>query len=243
MNNPRYLIYLSALFMIVTALVYSIYFFYVLDYEISKEVDDWAHLGSYFGGVVGPALSFISLIMLIKTLELQNAANSDLRTEAKSNENSRKIESFETTFFHLISIQREHFENLRIKQKKTSSTGTASVVTLEESIEAIRDKGGDDKAVKKYLEDSDENEDVYNSIRVFYNLVNLVMNKISDKNGFSPKDRYEYLLILVNFTKFSNLRLVLIGIQFLSYPSATSLRENKELTELFSGVGLNIDKY
>ncbi len=37
--------------------------------------EDWAHLGSFFGGVLGPAFTFMSVLLLVETLEETRKSN------------------------------------------------------------------------------------------------------------------------------------------------------------------------
>lgn len=39
-------------------------------YPISNKTDDWSNFGSYLGGVTGPLLSFISIILVLRTISL-----------------------------------------------------------------------------------------------------------------------------------------------------------------------------
>ncbi|HBM3076874.1 TPA: hypothetical protein LVL65_002237 [Klebsiella oxytoca] len=39
------------------------------NYPLSEKTDDWSNFGSYLGGVTGPILSFISIILVLKTLQ------------------------------------------------------------------------------------------------------------------------------------------------------------------------------
>jgi uncharacterized membrane protein len=58
------------------------YYFYVGSGKIiSANGSDWSAFGSYYGGVVGPILSFISIILLVYTINQQSEANVHTRAE------------------------------------------------------------------------------------------------------------------------------------------------------------------
>lgn len=55
-------------------------FFYThvgLGYQLSKNATDWASFGEYFGGVAGPLLAFISILLLVYTVSLQSEQLAD----------------------------------------------------------------------------------------------------------------------------------------------------------------------
>ncbi|MFQ2624533.1 hypothetical protein ACK3YV_17115, partial [Aeromonas caviae] len=45
---------------------------------LSDEKDVWGQFGDYFGGTLNPILSFMSVLLLIKSVRLQLVANSSL---------------------------------------------------------------------------------------------------------------------------------------------------------------------
>ena len=58
------------------------YYFYVgFDKSISSSGSDWSEFGSYFGGVVGPILSFISIVLLVYTINQQSETNEHTSAE------------------------------------------------------------------------------------------------------------------------------------------------------------------
>ena len=93
--------------------IYLGYFYFKLGYRISSDTAVWGALGDYFGGVLNPILSFISIILLISSLTLQREANTDLRKEIKRNEKNEKFRSFETQFFNMINSQKPHLDGGR----------------------------------------------------------------------------------------------------------------------------------
>ncbi|ELK8497326.1 hypothetical protein RV040_000793 [Vibrio alginolyticus] len=56
---------------LITALVYFLFFGVIERYSLSNDTSAWGTFGSYFGGVLGPVLSFLAFVILAKTLESQ----------------------------------------------------------------------------------------------------------------------------------------------------------------------------
>lgn len=64
--KPSLLLLMSLITIIVTS-VFWLSVFHSL--PLSNKTDDWSNFGSYIGGVAGPALSFISILLVIETIK------------------------------------------------------------------------------------------------------------------------------------------------------------------------------
>ncbi|MEM8013592.1 hypothetical protein Q4R53_15135 [Morganella morganii] len=242
----RYLIAAIILMLIVIA-SYIIQFFFNLGYGISDKASDWVDFSDYVGGLISPLLSFISLILLIQSLNLQNEANKELREEVKLNQRNERLRSFEIYFFGLIDSQRTSFSNFKITFPKClggkSLTGVCAVQELEDLIQRFRDKSWKEYYIMKCIDRIDKDEKIFNTIRIFYNIVKMISEKLSDENGFDIEVRKSQFLTLINFTEFSQLRLVMISMQFMEWKSARYLKCNKEFIDILHSVGVETDLY
>ena len=52
----------------------------------SKDPQDWAHFGDYFGGTAGPPLAFLTVVLLVVTLALQIKQLEDSREQLKASQ-------------------------------------------------------------------------------------------------------------------------------------------------------------
>ncbi len=226
---------------------YIAQFYFLLDYSFSEDTAVWGQLGDYVGGLLNPILSFIALVLLIKSLSLQNEANEGLRSELKRNEKSEKLRSFEALFFGMINSQKELFDALKVEfgQHDTEFTKCSieAVMEIEDEIERIRDTNGSNEDVRKFLEKIDSKEKIFGLTRSFYIIVKMISDKLSDSHGFDYEDRRSHILTLVNFTDFSLLRLIMISLQFMEYHSTEYLRENKDFNEVLKEVGIDYNLY
>lgn len=50
------------------------FYWYSLDRKLSGAAADWGAFGSYIGGVIGPAVSFVALVAVLRTIILQRDA-------------------------------------------------------------------------------------------------------------------------------------------------------------------------
>ncbi|OCH12635.1 hypothetical protein [Aliivibrio fischeri] len=233
--------------MVVVVASYVYQFYFNLGYEISEQPSDWVDFGDFFNGLVSPLLSFVSLVLLIQSLNLQNQANKELRGEVQLNHKNEQLRSFETYFFGLIEAQRASFSNFELKFKKEEGVqtlgGVCAIRALEDLIEVFRERDAQDHEIEEMLENLDQDEHIYNTIRVFYNIVKMITERLSDANQFDESIRINQFQTLISFTEFSQLRLVMICMQFMDYPSTNYLKNNNEFMTVLTELGGGADHY
>ncbi|MDG9669319.1 hypothetical protein ONV78_16385 [Hahella sp. CR1] len=237
----------AAILIIAVFLSYFLHFYVSLGYEVSNDSAIWGQLGDYSGGILNPLLSFVSIVLLIRSLNLQNEANLSLRTEIENSEKTERLRSFESLFFNLINSQKNLFDTFSITtlsgEAKTQIDGVKAVMKIEDEIEKIRENDGKDEEVKKYIEALDENDQIFGLARAFYVTVLMVSEKLSESEGFSLGDRRDHFMTLINFTDFAQLRLVMICVQFLDYESCKYIRLSSEFEKVIEDVGLSYELY
>lgn len=227
--------------MIIVIVSYVVQFSVNLGYGISEKTSDWVNFSDYVGGLITPLLSFISLLLLIQSLNLQNNTNNELRAEVKLNQQNEKMRSFETYFFGLIDSQRGSFSNFKLTfpvyfgGRKLS--GVSAIQELEDLIETFRSRKWRVSYITKSINRIDNDEHIFNTIRIFFNIVKMITERLSNDNGFNTDERKTQFLTLINFTEFSQLRLVMICMQFMDWESSSYLKNNKEFMSVLETVG------
>ncbi|HCG6497643.1 hypothetical protein CGH86_07185 [Vibrio parahaemolyticus] len=239
MKNDFY-IYAASICILV---VLGFYAYQFHDYVLSKDVDDWNQFGGYVGGVLGPTFSFLSFVMLIKSLNLQNESNASLREESRLNIKNEKLRSFETHFFNLLGAQRESFEYFKLTINGKIYSGVEAVRELESAIQDLRAINATDEDITNFIKNCDADEKLFNTQRTFFIVTKTINQKLSDENGFSAEERKAHLETMINFTEFSLLRVVLISMQFLSYRASKLLNENDEFVSVLEELKLPINAY
>jgi hypothetical protein len=160
---------------------------------------------------------------------------------------AERIRAFEALFFGMISSQKEIFGSFRVNfiedGKDVERIGVDAVIKMEDDIEGMREESGSDETIKAYLKDIDSRERIFGVIRSFYIIVKIISEKLSDSNGFSAVERRFHYMALINFTDFSQIRLVAMGVQFLDYHSVDYLKNNGEFTLVFEELGLGYGLY
>jgi hypothetical protein len=236
---------------IIIVVIFGSYFlnFYVsIEYGLSNDPAIWAQLGDYAGGMLAPCLSFVTIIILIKSLALQNEANTSLKEELKKSEQMEKLKSFEVLFFNMIESQKRLFESFNIEFSSPTGgnfelSGVNAVIAIEDEIAAMRDIGSNEQDICLYLENIDKKDQIFGLSRAFYIMVLSVSDKLSVSNGFSIDDRRAHFQTLVNFTDFAQLRLILICVQFTNYESAKYIRFSNEFKDVIEELKLGFELY
>jgi hypothetical protein len=242
----RYVISAGLLVIIVFA-SYIINFYFHLNYVVSTDSAVWGALGDYVGGILNPTLSFITIVLLIKSLTLQNAANISLTNELKNSEKTEKTRSFESLFFNMLNSQKELFIIFKYKEDRVGThlcfVGVEAVIEIEDQIEQIRYKSLVDQDITKFLEGVDLKDQLFGLTRSFYVMVKMITDKLSEENGFNEEDRKAHFSTLINFTDFSLIRLIMISVQFMDYHSTNYLKEHKEFKDVIEELGLSYNLY
>lgn len=234
------------------AIIITVFVFYIgkfgldLGYGLSDDSAVWGQFGDYMGGSLNPILSFISIVLLLKSLRLQNQSNLDLREELNDNKKAEKLRAFGTLFFNMVASQKRLLDSFTINVSVNDlplSPGVNSIIFIEDEIHRLRNEDASDQVIIEFLDRIDVNECIYGILRGFYITVKIVSEKLSDANDFKIEDRGEYLVTLINFTDFSQLRLIAIAVQFFDCPPSTYLRTHLELKLVLEEVGLSFSMY
>ncbi len=242
----RYVI-LAAALIFAAVLCYFGYFFLFLGYKLSTAPQEWALFGDYLGGVLNPLLSFVSLVLLIKSLNLQNKANKSLRRELETTKKTERFRSFESHFFNMLSSQKLHFDSFKIVFLNGDETeefrSVEAVLELEEQVERLISMHEPFTSVSSFLDDADSHDQIYGCVRMFYIMVKMISDKLSDENGFNSDDRKSHYLTLINFTDFALLRLILMAVQFMESSPSRYIKSHKEFLSILSELELSCELY
>lgn len=106
-----------ACFIICAALVLAPISLYIFKFGIGlwNDTSKWAELGSFFGGVLGPMLSFFSVILLLATVYLTDQSLNKSKESLEQQVLSSTKQDFDSIFFNqlkmlLSHIRSAHFE-------------------------------------------------------------------------------------------------------------------------------------
>ncbi|MFL9955623.1 hypothetical protein PQR65_19750 [Paraburkholderia nemoris] len=222
-------------------------FVIVLGYGAATDGASWENFGSYFGGVAGPVLTFISLLFIIKSFRLQNEANESLKNQLKDNEKSEKLKSFSVLFFNMIESQKNLLEKFKlvfpVNGASVVKRGADAIMSVENDIAGLRKIGASDASIKQYMQNIDGSDQIFGILRAFYISVKMVLEKLSNEEGFSREQREDYLNTLLNFTDFAQLRLVIMGMQFIECVASDYLSGKGEFISVLDDMGIQLPLY
>ena len=116
MNNKSHKFLLTIIAMIAFAIVVSVFGFYFYKFPdaLSNSKADLGTLGDFVGGILNPLLSFLALIILLRTFSMQREELVIQREELKDTKEILKTQSqtqikqqFESTFFALLNVHNQ----------------------------------------------------------------------------------------------------------------------------------------
>lgn len=95
-------------FLVVVVLSVFVLYFSVFNDGLSKRPDSWSAFGSYLGGVLGPIVSLVTLLAILRTIGLQLE-----QTEHFVNEgNQQRIAVYKSSQLQLLDQQINMFERM-----------------------------------------------------------------------------------------------------------------------------------
>ncbi|WP_018984108.1 hypothetical protein [Salinimonas chungwhensis] len=125
-------------------LVYLLNFY---GFKLSDSPADWGAFGSYFGGVVGPILAFLSLLLVIATLRVQHTSLQAARVQMEANK-----EEFEAN--NRSNARADFLRRFELEEKNLQSLALDTVKALLVDIRLQENEEQD--AEKEYFKLLDE---------------------------------------------------------------------------------------
>lgn len=195
----KFFLYLLVFSFLLIFFILGLYFYKFHD-SLSDTHNDWAIFGSFFGGVIGPIVTFISIIILILTIYIQNKDSS--------------FKHQQDTFFKLL-------EFFMLALSEVSYTGKSDDVATEKKGEAAiklfsvrlykRLKRVEEKNILtlknvevEYAKFYHENKNSLGHIfRLSYNIIKYV-----DNSSLTQKEKEQYVSFLKALFSQAHLRLL-----------------------------------
>ena len=238
----KYLITIATLVIVIIPILYFYQFSVVLNYPWSKDQGVWSDFGSFLGGTISPILSFITIFLLIQSLNHQNLANEKLTEQLESNIENENLRTFENLFFNLIGLQKDIYNRFKIyvlvNNEKHTLYNEEAVKKVEDLLDQQFENGVQIDKIKELYETIDEEYNIYDVLRSFSSIVKLIEEKLN-----TEENRKSYYEKLINLTDYAHLRLICASVQFEDSCNAQYLKNNKEFHQVLEKVNLNFELY
>lgn len=235
MMSRKLFVFIAISIVVLAWLSYWVNFGFLLNLPVSDKPEEWGLLGDFLGGVLNPILTFLTIIILIQSLTIQKA-------ETEKTKLFEKIRSFELHFFNMIDSQKALFSEFKIdvniENRNIMKRGSRAVIEVENIVLMLKDSKKSTSEIKQAIEFFDTDDSIYSVTRTFSVIVKLINKKLTNGNGFTSTDRKEYYEILINYTDFALLRLILLSMKYLETEQLTQLRNNQEFLESLKATGI-----
>ncbi len=141
-------------FVIALITIFVVIFSYVFNFHahnFSENSGDWGTFGDFFGGTLNPLLSFLALIILLRTFAMQKEELNVQRQELKETKEILKIQTktqvkqqFESTFFALLNVH-----NQVLKDSDTNLVDLGKVLFRRAEFSEMRDDEENNESCKE----------------------------------------------------------------------------------------------
>ncbi len=112
--DNTFLIAFIAILVVIAAYVFNFH-----AHNFSESNGDWGTFGDFFGGTLNPLLSFLALIILLRTFSMQKTELDLQREELKDTKELLRLQTqtqikqrFESTFFALLNVHNQILRDL-----------------------------------------------------------------------------------------------------------------------------------
>jgi len=230
--NLRFgLICAAAIAIVVIAYIYAFAFHFKV--PISEDPSHWGALGDYLGGILNPLLSFASILLIIRTIDLQRESNGMLKAELDVARRDSKLRALDGKLQTLIAAQSEELKRFKLNFLLEDGTadvvdGVTAILRLEELLIDALERGSNPN-FELLLSHVDTEDSLLGALRRFYIPLRVISQDLSDGNGFSKNIRVEYIETLIGLTDFSLLRVVMLTATHLSSAPADYIRNCSDL--------------
>ncbi|MBT9318843.1 putative phage abortive infection protein [Actinobacillus pleuropneumoniae] len=160
-------------------------YFYQFHGGLSSESEKWDHFGSYIGGI----FSAVTLLSVLHGMQLErkrfNDQKIEFENEKKEQEEYRRKEEFEGTFFMLLE---EHNNKLRFLENKENGIDGKSIV---DNVYKYLEYHATLKEIRFYLE---RGYSLYADMNVYFLNLYHILKYIDENSRFNVNNRYSSLL-------------------------------------------------
>ncbi|WP_131245238.1 hypothetical protein [Aeromonas bestiarum] len=209
----------------IAAVILIYYLNFGINGHVSDQTDTWAQFGDYFGGVLNPILSFISIVLLIRSLNFQREANESLINDSKRQDKLESIRKLELKLYNSLETQSNMFDEFNITLNNVEYRSAKAVTKLENLIFDLLDSEYSKDDIKNVIEGIDEDDSIFSTVRRFSLILKLIQSQGNEQ------DIHEYKSVLINFTSYKLLCLIAIATVYFEWDCVSEITKSRVLIE------------
>lgn len=157
----------SVLFVVIAVVIAILIYRFKIGGELASKSDEWSNFGTYIGGVLGPLISFVTLLAVLKTvymqrdlLETQKNEFTDLSAKqdqqlvlAKTEAERAKVQAYQTTVLNVLESFSAEFKDDARELAVSASNVASRGLNILDSVRLVESyKSREDEARKKVSE-------------------------------------------------------------------------------------------
>jgi hypothetical protein len=175
---------------------------------LSKDAARWGTFGDFFGGTLNPILSFLALMVLLRTfsmqreeLDLQREELKETKAILKEQFETQKRQQFENTFFELLKVHNQALESCQSDLQRLMGGGIFSRINYRWiDLKKTTLENGNEKPIK-----TDINDTCGHYFRVLYQLLKFIANSNDEINKKFDDQNIEHAVVSNNEKMYSNI--------------------------------------
>lgn len=125
---------LATILLVAAAIAFSLLIINLYVFSFTEKISDLGTFGDFFGGVLNPILTFLTLFGLIATIVIQRQELRLSRIEYEKTADALSTQAVEITFFNILDLHHKIVDNLKVDinelKEKGEFTGIAEEVFL-----------------------------------------------------------------------------------------------------------------
>ena len=125
---------LATILLVAAAIAFSLLIINLYVFSFTEKISDLGTFGDFFGGVLNPILTFLTLFGLIATIVIQRQELRLSRIEYEKTADALSTQAVEITFFNILDLHHKIVDNLKVDinelKAKGEFTGIAEEVFL-----------------------------------------------------------------------------------------------------------------
>lgn len=184
------------------SLVWAFYFWH-FNNGFSLSQGDWGTFGDFTGGVLNPLLNFITIYLLIKSLNSQESALKhaenqyiEAKDDLKRQREEEAVRAFESSFFTFSTIALNEYSSLQVGISQKCLKSAEVITFLQDSLARCAGLGLSPKVVFEEIDENSHNG-IYSLVKSFSAIFKLIIDVCPD----AAKERYVGLVSTILPTK------------------------------------------
>lgn len=158
------------------------------------DITEYDSLATFFSGITVPFLSLSTILLLIRTYQLQNQQLQEQKKQAKKQEDSLAKQQFEQRFFQMLNMHNQIVDAMDLR--KTDQPEIIISVKkdcIKRMYQTLKERCTKDNSIKKAIEEYNLVQNHYKAdLHHYYTFAYRILKYINESRLIDEDEKYEY---------------------------------------------------